>query len=140
MTTGTEAAHVQTVSRETPALPLTLPDGAPATPAGVDVLADARAEARSWSPNTRRAYVAGWKHFTSWCIEHRCAGLPSEVADVGHYMENVADELELGKEGKGVMQCQPGSGVEHRSLRNVTDSFYWLESEVHGDTHSRGGG
>ena len=56
MTTGTEAAHVQTVSRETPALPLTLPDGAPATPAGVDVLADAMA--RSWSPNTRRAYVA----------------------------------------------------------------------------------
>ena len=98
MTTGTEAAHVQTVSRETPALPLTLPDGAPATPAGVNVLADARAEARSWSPNTRRAYVAGWKRFTSWCIEHRCAGLPSEVADVGRYLENVADELELGKE------------------------------------------
>ena len=71
MTTGTE---LETVSRETPALPLTLPDGAPATPAGVDFLADARAEARSWSPNTRRAYVAGWNHFTSWCIEHRCAG------------------------------------------------------------------
>ena len=88
MTTGTEAAHVQAVSRETPALPLTLPDGAPATPAGVGVLADATADARSWSPNTRRAYVAGWKHFTSWCIEHRCAGPPSEVAY----------ELELGKE------------------------------------------
>ena len=94
MTTGTEAAHVQTVSRETPAFPLTLPDGAPTTPAGVDVLVDAG----SWSPNTRRAYVAGWEHFTSWCIEHRCAGRPSEVADVGRYLENVADELELGKE------------------------------------------
>ena len=75
MTTGTEAAHVQTVSWETPALPLTLPDGAPSTSAGTDLLADARAEARSWSPNTRRAYVAGCNHFTSWCIEHRCAGL-----------------------------------------------------------------
>ena len=91
MTTGTEAAHVQTVSRETQALPLTLPDGAPATPAGVDVLADARAEARSWSPNTRRAYVAGWNHFTSWCIEHQCAGLPSVATDVGRYIEHLVE-------------------------------------------------
>ena len=91
MTTGTEVAHVQTVSRETPALPLTLPDGAPATPAGVDVLADARAEARSWSPNTRRAYVAGWNHFTNWCIEHQCVGLPSVATDVGRYIEHLVE-------------------------------------------------
>ena len=91
MTTGTEAAHVQIVSQETLPLPLTLTDGAPATPAGVDVLADARAEARSWSPNTRRAYVAGWNHFTSWCIEHRCAGLPSAAADVGRYIEHLVE-------------------------------------------------
>ena len=91
MTTGIEAAHVQTVSRETSALPLTLPDEAPATPAGVDVLADARAEARSWSPNTRRVYVAGWNHFTSWCIEHQCAGPPSAAADVDHYIEHLVE-------------------------------------------------
>ena len=91
MTTGTEAAHVQTVPRETPALPRTLPDGAPARPAGVDVLADARAEARSWATNTRRAYIAGWNHFTSWCIEHRFAGLPSAAADVGRYIEHLVE-------------------------------------------------
>ena len=88
MTTGTE---LETVSRETPPLPLALPEGAPTTPAGVDVLADARAEARSWSPNTRRAYVAGWNHFTSWCIEHRCAGLPSAAAYVGRYIEHLVE-------------------------------------------------
>ena len=60
MTSGSE----ETVPWETPALVPTLPEGAPATPAEVDVLADARAEALSWSPNTRRAYVAGWWDFT----------------------------------------------------------------------------
>ena len=88
MTTGTET---DTVPRETPALPLTLPEGAPTTSVGTDLLADARAEARSWSPNTRRAYVAGWKDFTSWCIEHRCAGLPSAAADVGRYIEHLVE-------------------------------------------------
>ena len=91
MTTGTEAAHVQTVSQETLPLPLTLPDGAPARLAGVDVLVDARAEARSWLPNTRRAYVAGWNHFTSWCIEHQYAGLPSTPADVGRYIQHLVE-------------------------------------------------
>ena len=88
MTTGTET---DTVSRETPVLPLAFSEVVPATPASVDVLADARAEARSWSSNTRRAYVAGWNHFTSWCIEHRCAGLPSAAADVGHYIEHLVE-------------------------------------------------
>ncbi len=91
MTTGTEPVHVQTVPRETPTLPLTLPEGASATSAGVDLLADARAEANSWSPNTRRAYVAGWKDFTSWCIEHRCAGLPVVAAHVGRYIEHLVE-------------------------------------------------
>ena len=91
MTTGTEAAHVQTVSWETPPLPLALPPEAPTTSADVDQLVDAKAEARSWSPNTRRVYVAGWNHFTSWCIEHRCAGLPSTAADVGRYIEHLVE-------------------------------------------------
>ena len=51
MTTGTE---METVPRETSALLLTPPEGTPTTPVDVDVLADARA--RSWAPNTRRAY------------------------------------------------------------------------------------
>ena len=88
MTMETEA---QTVPRETPELLPAPPEGAPTSPDGVDVLADARAEALSWSPNTRRAYVAGWNHFTSWCIEHRCAGLPSAAADVGRYIEHLVE-------------------------------------------------
>ena len=88
MTTGTE---VETVPRETSALLLTPPEGTTTTPADVDVLADARAEVSSWSPNTRRAYVAGWKHFTSWCVDHRCAGLPAALADVGRYLEHLVE-------------------------------------------------
>ena len=62
MTTGTE---MEAVPQGTPALLLTPPEGALTSPAGVSVLADARAKTRSLSPNTRRAYVAGWKDFAS---------------------------------------------------------------------------
>ena len=55
------------------------------------MLADARAEARSWSPNTRRAYIAGWRDFTSWCLDNRCAGLPTTAADVGRYLEHLVE-------------------------------------------------
>ncbi len=88
MTTGTE---VETVPRETSALLLTPPEGTPTTPADVDFLADARAEARSWAPNTRRACVAGWRDFTSWCFENRCAGLPAVSDDVGRYLEHLVE-------------------------------------------------
>ena len=88
MTTGTE---VETVPRETSALLLTPPEGTPTTPADVDVLGDARAEARSWAPNTRRAYVAGWRDFTRWCLENWCAGLPAAPADVGRYLEHLVE-------------------------------------------------
>ena len=98
MTTGTE---VETVPRETSALLLTPPEGTPTTPADVDVLADARAEARSWAPNTRRAYVAGWRDFTSWCFENRCAGLPAVPSDVTRYL--VLNQIRIGRDrGDGV--------------------------------------
>ena len=74
--TMTPGFEMETVPRGTPALLPTPPEGAPTTPADVDVLADARPEAHSWSPNTRRAYVAGWRDLSSWCLENRCAGLP----------------------------------------------------------------
>ena len=78
MTTGTDLGHIQTVSQETAN-----------TSASADLLADAKAEAGSWAASTRRVYVAGWKHFTSWCIENRCPGLPSATADVGRYVEHL---------------------------------------------------
>ena len=50
MATGTEAAHVRTISRETPALLMTLLEGTPTTSADVDLLADARARAGRPTP------------------------------------------------------------------------------------------
>ena len=43
------------------------------------------------SPNARRAYAAGWKDFTSWCLENRCAGVPADPADVGRYPEHLVE-------------------------------------------------
>ena len=80
MTTATE--HELILSR---------PEGVPAATSDTDVLADARAEAGSWSPNTRRSYVAGWRDFTNWCLEHRCQGLPAAPADVGRYLEHLVE-------------------------------------------------
>ena len=85
MTTGTEQQLIPALAERVPR----------ETPAVADALADARGEAGSWAPNTRRAYVAGWKHFTSWCLENRCPGLPSASADVGRYLEHL-----VGTEGK----------------------------------------
>ena len=60
MTTGTEAAYVQTVSRETLVLtPVSLQgETSPAADLG------ARAEALRWAPNIRKAYVVAWNDFT----------------------------------------------------------------------------
>ena len=84
----TTEPDVETVSRETVVLLPTPPEGALAD---VDVLADARAEARSWAPNTRRAYVAGWKSFTRWCLDNGCTGLPAAPADVRRYLEHLVE-------------------------------------------------
>ena len=50
---------MDTVPRESSALLPTLPEGAPTTPVGVDVLADASPAALSWAPNSGRAYTVG---------------------------------------------------------------------------------
>ena len=75
----TAASETETLSRETPALLPTLPEGALTTPLDASSLDDARAEARSWSPNTRLAGVASWRDFTIWCLDNRCAGLPTSA-------------------------------------------------------------
>ena len=83
----TAATETQTVSRETVALIPATPEGA--TSSAADPAA--RAEALSWAPNTRKAYVAGWNDFTSWCIENRCSGLPAAPAAVGRYLEDLME-------------------------------------------------
>ena len=83
----TAVTENQTVSRETVALiPVTL-EGATSSAVGPG----ARAEALSWAPNTRKAYVVGWNNFTSWCIENRCPSLPAAPAVVGHYLEDLVE-------------------------------------------------
>ena len=66
-------------------VPLVHPDADP------PALADAKAEAASWSPETRRSYVAGWKDFTRWCLDNRCLCLPAAPADIGRYLENLVE-------------------------------------------------
>ena len=80
MTTGTDRQFI-------PALVESVPRETASAPTDVDVLADAV----SWAPSTRRAYVTGWKHFTSWCFENRCQELPSAAADVGRYLEHLVE-------------------------------------------------
>ena len=80
--------------------------------------AGARAEALSWAANTRKAYVAGWNDFTSWCIENRCPGLPSDPADVGRYLEHLMET-----EGKSLATARlrlAAIAAAHR-LRGHTD-------------------
>ena len=52
---------------------------------------DARAEAGSWAPSTRRSYVAGWRDFTQWCLDTGVRGLPAAPADVGRYLEHLVE-------------------------------------------------
>ena len=89
MTTGTEAAHDQTVPRETSALLQVPPEKVPTAQAAVE--AGAKATVLSWAPNTTKSYLAGWNDFTSWCIDHRCPGLPAAPAVVGRYLENLVE-------------------------------------------------
>ena len=56
------------------------------------VSAGARAEVLSWAPNTRKANVAGWNDFTSWCLENRRPGLPAAPADAGRYLEHLMEQ------------------------------------------------
>ena len=45
---------------------------------------DALAEGGSWPPTTKRTYVAGWRNFTAWCLEHRRADLGVKTTNRPH--------------------------------------------------------
>ena len=57
----------------------------------MEASANARAEAGSWSPSTKRSYVTGWRDFTSWCLDAGVLGLPTAPADVGRYLEHLVE-------------------------------------------------
>ena len=52
---------------------------------------EARAEALSWAPNTRRAYTAGWTDFAQWTLQNRCPGLPATPETVSRYLEHLIE-------------------------------------------------
>ena len=89
MATGTDPAQVETVPRETSAFLQASPETVPT--AQVAVEAGAKATVLSWAPNTTKSYLAGWNDFTSWCIEHRCPGLPAALDVVGRYLEDLVE-------------------------------------------------
>ena len=85
--TMTPGAEMETVPQGTPALlrDSTPPEGAPTTPADVDVLADARAEAHSWSPQHRarlRRRLAGLHQLVPREPVRLPAAAPATSADI----------------------------------------------------------
>ena len=85
MTTRTEAT--QAVPRETLGV-MPLPPEAADSPA---VDPGARSTVLSWVRNTTKSYLAGCNDFTSWCLQHRCPGLPADPAVVGRYLEDLVE-------------------------------------------------
>ena len=66
-------------------------------PAGIPLPAigvsdDARAEAGSWSPSTRRSYVTGWRDFSRWSFDEGVPALPVIPADVARYLEHLVED------------------------------------------------
>ena len=72
--------------------------------------------------HTRRAYVAGWKHFTSWCIEHLVEiegrTLPTVLLRLGG--PGVAGQGHAKAPGQGVRQA-PQVGQWFTSLTLLSD-------------------
>ena len=91
MATGTDPAHVETISRETSALLQAYPEKVPTAQTAVE--ASARATVLSWAPNTTKSYLAGWNDFTSWCMEHSCPALPEAPDVVGRYLKDLVQEM-----------------------------------------------
>ena len=52
----------------------------------------AKAEALSWTPNTRSSCTAGWKNFAFWTFQNNCAGLPATPVTVSRYLEHLVGE------------------------------------------------
>ena len=56
-----------------------------------DVLADAEAQVRTWSPSTRRTYGAAWRHFSRWCEEQGVPTLPAAPRIVARFLEDLVE-------------------------------------------------
>lgn len=79
----------------------TLPD---APPGGLEGLAEtAKAYARaSQAENTRRAYGADWRHFSSWLRRRGLPDSPCDPATIGLYLADCADNARRGAEACSV--------------------------------------
>jgi integrase len=80
--------HTQDVA--TPANPAATPSGVTVESATLlrrtsDYISAARA------PNTVRAYLADWQHFTAWCARHHAPSLPADPRLVALYLTSLAE-------------------------------------------------
>jgi len=84
-----------------------LPSPLPEINAGVPAhLKDLTDRARTYveaasSANTRRAYAAGWKHFTAWCRRQNLSPLPPDAEVVGLYITACASDAASGSASAG---------------------------------------
>ncbi|WP_234003973.1 hypothetical protein [Nocardiopsis sp. SBT366] len=60
---------------------------------GLDLL---RAHLGDYAPQTRRAYLADWKRWATWCHVQDRTPLPAETADVALYLSSSHDEHRIG--------------------------------------------
>ena len=70
------------------------------TPGGELALDDAVSRTRellrhSLASNTRRAYAADWRHFSSWCQANHRIPLPALPETVGIYLTSLAEEAKV---------------------------------------------
>lgn len=110
---------------ETPS-PAGPPELAKAAPGGLAGLAEtARAYARaSQAENTRRAYEADWRHFSSWLRRRGLPERPADPATIGLYLADCADNSRRGAEPCTVATLERRlSGIvwTYRNLGEVLD-------------------
>jgi site-specific recombinase XerD len=67
------------------------------TPAVADLLARARVYVeRSHAKQTLEAHAADWKHFSTWCEEHKRRSLPAAPETIICYLVETADSYRRG--------------------------------------------
>lgn len=105
------------------ATPPALPGPADGALSGLAETAKAYARA-SQAENTRRAYGADWRHYSSWLRRRGLAELPSDPATVGLYLADCADNSWRGVEACSVATLErrlSGIAWRYRSLGEVLD-------------------
>lgn len=80
-----------------------------------ELVNDARAFVdASASENTRRAYAADWRTFSTWCAEHNLVALPAEVSTLVLYITHLAKQ---GRKVTTIERAKTAIGVAHETAK-----------------------